>query len=129
MSNKRQYSSIERRFAAFLAKIAPRLKEDVDRAFRQWNNVVRDHLRTETGLRLTVGNESQAVPVHIEDGLPKAFAQAIESSDEGTWALLLRSVVNFSVFPQKWPKLRHSSPEFCSSRSIFTNVTSALQGF
>jgi hypothetical protein len=89
MSNKSRYSSIEKRFAMFLAKFAPRLKEDVGRAFTQWNNIVCDHLRAETGLRLTVGNESQAVPVHIEDGLPKAFAQAIESSDEETWALLM----------------------------------------
>jgi len=89
MPKKSRYSSIEKRFAMFLAKLAPRLEDDVERAFRQWNNVVRDHLRTETGLRLTIGNETQAVPVRIEDGLPDAFAQAIESSDEGTWALLM----------------------------------------
>src|ERR1035437_3398303 len=43
--------------------------------------------------------------------------------------LTLRSVVNFTVFLQKWPKFRHSSPKCCISRSIFTSVASALQGF
>ena len=44
-------------------------------------------------------------------------------------AQLLGSVVNFTVFLQKWPKIRHSSPKCCISRSIFTDVASALQGF
>jgi hypothetical protein len=47
----------------------------------------------------------------------------------GTLIVLLGSVVNFTIFLQKWPKIRHSSPKCCSSRSIFTNVASALQGF
>jgi hypothetical protein len=70
MPDKRQPLSQEKRFATFLAKLAPRLKNDVERAFRQWNNVVRDHLRTETDLRLTVGDDAQAVPVHIERRAP-----------------------------------------------------------
>src|ERR1019366_6099532 len=47
----------------------------------------------------------------------------------GRMLVLLRSVVNFTVFLQKWPKFRHSSPKCCISRSIFTSVASALQGF
>jgi hypothetical protein len=34
----------------------------------QWNNVIRDHLRNEIGLRLTVGDEAQAVPLRVVDG-------------------------------------------------------------
>ena len=43
--------------------------------------------------------------------------------------LVLRSVVNFTVFLQKWPKIRLLSPQCCISRSIFTNVASTLQRF
>jgi hypothetical protein len=39
-------------------------------------------------LRLTVGNDSQAVHVHVADGLPEPFARAIEDTDEETWELL-----------------------------------------
>src|SRR6516162_2829754 len=89
MPNKNRLPSLEECFARFLAKQAPGLKHDVERAFRQWNNIVRDHLRSEMALRLTVGDDAQAVPVHIEeDDLPDAFAQVIQDTDEKTWVLL-----------------------------------------
>ena len=42
--------------------LGPDLKERVLRAFRQWNLTVRDHMRNEMGLRLTVGDERQGAP-------------------------------------------------------------------
>jgi hypothetical protein len=88
-SARRNPSPLERRFGEFLKRHEPGLKGRVDRAFKQWNNILRDYLRNETGLRLTVGDEGQAVPVRIDDGLPGPFAKVIEDLDQIDWQLLL----------------------------------------
>ncbi|HEV2491961.1 MAG TPA: hypothetical protein VG204_02695 [Terriglobia bacterium] len=90
---QRSPSPLERHFAEFLKKHEPELKARVERAFKQWNNILRDHLRNETGLRLTVGDDAQAVPVRIEDGFPESFAKVVERFDEDTWTLLLNRAV------------------------------------
>lgn len=66
----------------------------VYRVFKQWNNTLRDQLRTETGLRLSVGEDVQAVPVRIVDGLPRPLSQIIShfSPDD------LRLLMNRSLF-------------------------------
>ncbi len=48
---------------ALVKSLPADLKTQVHRAFRQWNLIVRDYMRNETGLRLTVGDDRQGVPV------------------------------------------------------------------
>lgn len=84
-------SPLERHFEEFLKYHERGLKGRVERTFKQWNNILRDHLRSETGLRLTVGEETQAVPVRISDGLPEAFAEIIAGLDGRDWSMLLNS--------------------------------------
>ena len=67
------------------------LQNKVERTVKQWNLIVRDHVRKETALRLSIGDDRQAVPVKIEDGLPLPFAQLIEEVKNET---LLRLLVN-----------------------------------
>jgi len=86
---RRSRSSLEGRFEEFLKYHEGGLKGRVERTFKQWNNIVRDHLRNETGLRLTVGDETQAVPVRIDDGLPESFAKIIAGFDGRDWSMLL----------------------------------------
>jgi hypothetical protein len=70
----------------------PDLRIRVDRAFGQWNNVLRDYLRNETGLRLSVGDDKRAVPVRIDDGLPLPFQQVMdEFPNPEIWRLQLQS--------------------------------------
>lgn len=62
------------------------LKEQVLRTFRQWNLIVRDHLRNEMGLRLTIGDERQGVPVCVEDGMPAPlYDLMVTTGDPFAW--------------------------------------------
>ena len=64
--------------AALLKEYDPELERRVSRSFRQWNNVLRDQLRNEMGLRLSIGDETQAVPVRIVPGFPAPFQNVLE---------------------------------------------------
>jgi hypothetical protein len=68
----------------------PELRQRVERAFRQWNGIIRDYLRSEMGLRLTVGDDAQAVPVKIVAGLPEALADVYSRFPREIWEILLR---------------------------------------
>jgi hypothetical protein len=65
-------------FQALLEQHDPELQNNVNRAFKQWNLIIRDYLRTETGLRLSVGDEQQAVPVRVVAGLPEPLRQLLK---------------------------------------------------
>jgi hypothetical protein len=65
----------------------------VERAFKQWNGILRDYIRNETALRLTVGSESQMVPVRVVDGMPRPFADIVKNFQGIEWLLLNRSLV------------------------------------
>lgn len=78
------------RWETVLDQTYPRLRETVERCCKQWNNILRDYMRTETGLRLTVGDESQSVPVRVVDGMPKPFAQVVRQFEGLEWAMLNR---------------------------------------
>jgi hypothetical protein len=54
-----------------------------------------------------------AAVVCVGTGLLEEFGTSAVLS---TFALILRSGVNFTNFLQKWPKIQHSSPKVCSSR-------------
>ncbi|HPC65198.1 MAG TPA: hypothetical protein P5175_11680 [Anaerohalosphaeraceae bacterium] len=56
-----------------LQKVDYQIKERVERIYRQWNTVIRNHIRDETRLKLSGGEAYQAIPVKIVDGLPKLF--------------------------------------------------------
>jgi hypothetical protein len=102
--------------------IPPDAEERVGRAFRQWNQIVRDHIRNETGLKLADGDGRNAVSVKIVDGFPVGLAQLIgKYSDPVLWRLIvgqpkLGGVVEGLTFLLKdwqsfeqWPKLPPSA--------------------
>ena len=76
--------------AALLKEYDPELERRVSRSFRQWNNVLRDQLRNEMGLRLSIGDETQAVPVRIIPGFPAPLQNVLEAIPPGLWRFLLR---------------------------------------
>jgi predicted Zn-dependent protease with MMP-like domain len=74
--------------------ISPILSEDgqqqVDAAVKQYNAVIREHLRSETGLRLATEHDRRSVPVEVSDGYPIALARLIvqNADDIILWILL-----------------------------------------
>lgn len=82
--------SLEKALTESLLRRYPDLKKTVERTFRRWNLLVRDTLRTETALRLSVGDNRQVVPVSILDGLPRAFGKILKQApDFLLWDLAL----------------------------------------
>lgn len=80
-------------WAEALEKASPGLGEAVERTFKQWNTVLRDYLRTETALRLTVGEDAQAVPVRVVGGMPLPFAEVMRELEGLEWLLLHRPTI------------------------------------
>jgi len=72
-------SLLEERLRELLEGHDPELRDRVDRTFKQWNLIIRDYLRAETGFRLSVGDEQQAVPVRIVAGLPGPLMALLQS--------------------------------------------------
>lgn len=88
----------------------------VERTVKQWNGVVREYLRKQTGLRLSKDLESKrtgernrkvrAVPVRVDSGLPIRFATAVRSITSRDVMLLLNrskfeSVVSGTSFMEE----------------------------
>jgi len=71
-----------------LAHYDPDIQGHVERAFKQWNLIIRDYLRTEMALRLSVGDDAQAVPVRVVAGLPHPFETVVEGNLNDIWLLL-----------------------------------------
>ena len=90
-------SDLEKRWVHLVHAAMPQAREHVEQAFRQWNGIVREQLRNEMGLRLSIGTESQAVPVRIVDGLPRPLAESLETFPKWEWLILHRPDVEATV--------------------------------
>ncbi len=70
--------------------IPPDAQEQVSRTFRQWNQIIRDHIRSETGLKLADGEGRNSVKVKIVEGFPRGLAELIgKYSDPVLWRLIV----------------------------------------
>ena len=88
-------------------------KGAVTRARDKWNIMIRDRLRNETALRLTIGDRAQSVPIRVVDGLPPPFLRVIEQFADAEWAILneatLRAVARGTEYMSEmrpWVKSR-----------------------
>ncbi len=106
---KEDLSERELRVSDALNLIMPGLKNDVERCYKQWNNVIRSALRHETALRMTEvkdkadkeldeGDETgkmtkrSIVPVKVTDGVPLPLLRIFDhpaADDPFFWELLL----------------------------------------
>ena len=129
--------------AALLKEYDPELERRVSRSFRQWNNVLRDQLRNEMGLRLSIGDETQAVPVRVVPGFPTPFQNVFEGIPPGLWRFLLRlpaleatvrgldsvieiySGIGSQAIPNQVPP--SMSPSVADAREFCDNLLSTLQ--
>jgi len=74
--------------------VGPLIPEDahqrVFRAVTEANQMVREHIRTETGLRLSSSERRTSVPVRVVEGFPAPLAYLIDEHDDPVlWRLLL----------------------------------------
>ena len=70
--------------------IPPDAEERVSRAVKQWNQVSREQIRNETGLKLSDRENRDAIPVRVDGGFPASLAQLIDQHDDPVlWMLLM----------------------------------------
>ncbi len=70
-------AGVTKRLSHLLRAHDPATEPRILSAVKQWNPVLREQLRRDMGLRLTVRQDTAAVPVRVEDGLPSPLAGVI----------------------------------------------------
>ena len=78
------------RWAEALEQSSPGIRNSVEVVAKQWNTSLRDILRAETGLKISVAGDSRSVPVKVFDGMPPPFAKTMRDFDGLEWLLLHR---------------------------------------
>ena len=83
--------ALQQRAVALIKPLIPANAEDrVGRAYKQFNQIVRKHIRAETGLGLLDEDGRGNVVVRIVDGFPIAVATLIDRNQDPTlWRLIL----------------------------------------
>jgi hypothetical protein len=115
--------------------IPPDAEDRVFRTVRQLNKPIRDHIRAETGLRLSDHQARSSIPVKVTEGFPAKLAGLIGKYDDPVlWRLIaaqprlggivegLQFLLNEWDAFEKWPALpavaRGSQPEMERSRDV-----------
>ena len=120
--------------------IPPDAEERVKRAFRQWNQMIRELIRNETGLKLSDGDGKYSIPVRIVDGFPNKLATLIDGyNDRMLWLLILGQpklggVVEGLKFLldhwkqlEQWPKLPSLAKDGKVNLETTQQIVNALQ--
>jgi hypothetical protein len=84
-------TDIERRIRNLLTSQQADVKERVEHTCRQFNPIIRDHLRSETALRLSLGDRRQSVPYQVVDGIPISLARKLEELPDPILLILLQN--------------------------------------
>jgi len=80
----------QRAIALIKPLIPPDAEERVHRAYKEFRQIVRSHIRSETRLTLADEESRDNVPVRIVDGFPTRIAQLIDNNpDHRLWRLIL----------------------------------------
>ncbi|MGH9837856.1 MAG: hypothetical protein ACREEM_03640 [Blastocatellia bacterium] len=84
-------NALEERAASIIKPlIPPDAEERVKRAFNQWNQIIREHIRNETGLKLSDGGGKYSIPIRVVTGFPDKLAKLIDDYDDRVlWLLIL----------------------------------------
>jgi hypothetical protein len=70
--------------------IPPDAEERVTRAVKQWNQIVREHIRNETALRLADGDGRNSIQVRVVEGFPIPLARLIDDyGDPVLWRIIV----------------------------------------
>lgn len=115
--------------------IPPDAEDRVFRTVRQLNKPIRDHIRAETGLRLSDDQARSSIPVKVTEGFPTGLAGLIGKYDDPVlWRLIaaqprlggiiegLQFLLNDWGAFEKWPALppvaRDSQPSMERARDV-----------
>jgi hypothetical protein len=103
-----------------ITQTIPDVEANVRRAVSQWNLLVREHIRTETGLRLSTESRSQSVPVRVSADVPPNFLEALQEFQKFGWLILnrprLEAVVDgLAAMESGWSGIEQNFPTACSS--------------
>lgn len=90
---KEGWSKTEQETLNILTKNDPDLPNRVERAFKQWNQIIRDYLRNEMALRLSIGDKVATVPVRIVPGLPRPLESVLRGRENQIELLLNRPLI------------------------------------
>lgn len=92
-------SEQEIKWARLVNAQSPNIYDKIHQTYKRWNQPIRDYLRTETGLRMNIGEDTQSVPVTLEYGLPDHFKQALLCYENAglEWLLLNRPQIESSI--------------------------------
>mgnify|MGYP000884514567 CR=1 FL=1 len=120
--------------------VPPDAEDRVKRSFKQWNQIVREHIRNETALRLSDGEGTYSVPVRIEDGFPVSLVTLInEYNDPVLWRLIigqpklggmiegLQFLLGFWHEAERWPHLPEVAKQGESHLGRSLDIANALQ--
>jgi hypothetical protein len=90
-TNRSGESPLQDRVTKLIKPLIPADAEDrVYRAFRQWNNRIREHIRNETALKLSDGEGQNAVSIKVVDGFTDPLASLIDKyNDPVLWRLIV----------------------------------------
>jgi hypothetical protein len=70
--------------------IPPDAQDRVERTVKQFNHIVREHIRTETGLRLADAQGTGTIPIRVVSGFPAKLAELIDRhQDRVLWRLII----------------------------------------
>lgn len=125
----------EKAIRVIKALIPPDAEDKVSRTVRQLNKPVRDHIRAETGLRLTDAQARSSIPVKVTEGFPARLAGLIDKYDDPVlWRLIaaqprLGGIIEGLQFLlsdwgafEEWPPLpsvaRGSEPALTTARDV-----------
>jgi hypothetical protein len=115
--------------------IPPDAEDRVRRTVKQFNGTIREHVRTETGLRLSDSQARSSIPVKVTEGFPAKLAGLIGKYDDPVlWRLIaaqprlggivegLQFLLNEWGAFERWPALpavaRGSQPEMERARDV-----------
>jgi hypothetical protein len=121
--------------------IPPDAQDRVERTVKQFNHIVREHIRTETGLRLADAQGTGTIPIRVVAGFPAKLAELIDRhQDQVLWRLIIGQpklggiVDGLNYLLPGWPEFEEwlnlpsvakgSEPALARTR----DVAAALQG-
>jgi hypothetical protein len=137
----RKLNRAEMEIGRLLEKRFPNLERRVERTFKESNALIREHLRTETGLKLSIDEKRQTVPVRVVAGIPDILLRTLDVEPEvlelyldlsllkTTAAGLARTAKKYA-FLEKWlPMTGHLAPvsELKNSQLTIEHLCSELE--
>ncbi len=112
----RQLNWQEQEIGRLVEKRFPNIESRVERAFKESNALIREHLRSETGFKLSIDDKRQSIPVKVVNGIPEVLLRTLDFDPEVMELYLDLSLLKTTVrglertavqypFLSRWPQM------------------------